>query len=75
METYNVGNGHLGLVVDDLEAEYERLRAAGASFRHPGPVEVDGGDWKGTKALYMRDPDGITIELMESPPPFSLRFA
>ena len=66
-ETYNVGNAHLCLVVDDLDAEFERLHGR-AVFRHPEPVEIPWGPYKGGKACYLRDPDGISIELLESPP-------
>jgi catechol 2,3-dioxygenase-like lactoylglutathione lyase family enzyme len=68
LENFNVGNAHLGLAVDDLQAEYERLAAAGATFTYHEPVEIPSGPWQGVKAIYMRDPDGITIELLERPP-------
>ncbi len=67
METYNVGNAHLCFVVDDLAAEFERLRGR-AQFRDPEPVEIPWGPYKGGKACYLRDPDGISIELMYHPP-------
>ncbi len=68
LENYHVGNGHLALVVDDLDAQFERLSREGVRFTHHEPVEAHDEPWRGTKAIYMRDPDGITIELMESPP-------
>jgi catechol 2,3-dioxygenase-like lactoylglutathione lyase family enzyme len=74
LENYNVGNGHLGLIVDDLDAEYHRLSEAGAKFASHEPVEIRAGSWQGSKVIYMRDPDGITIELMESPPGPESRF-
>jgi catechol 2,3-dioxygenase-like lactoylglutathione lyase family enzyme len=74
LETFHVGNGHLGLVVDDLDAEYRRLAAAGVRFASSEPVEVPAGLFKGCKAIYMRDPDGITVELMDSLPPADVRF-
>jgi catechol 2,3-dioxygenase-like lactoylglutathione lyase family enzyme len=64
METYNAGNAHLCLVVDDLVAEYERLRG-NVEFRHPEPVEIPWGPYAGGKAGYLRDPDGISIQLMQ----------
>jgi catechol 2,3-dioxygenase-like lactoylglutathione lyase family enzyme len=67
METYNAGNGHLCLVVDDLDADFERLRGR-VEFRDPDPVEIPWGPYKGGKACYLRDPDGISIELMQLPP-------
>jgi catechol 2,3-dioxygenase-like lactoylglutathione lyase family enzyme len=63
METLNTGIAHLCLVVDDLDAEFTRLREIGAVFRSAAPVErADGG-----RAAYLRDPDGISIELQEPP--------
>jgi catechol 2,3-dioxygenase-like lactoylglutathione lyase family enzyme len=67
MESYNVGNAHLCLVVDDLDADFERLKGR-AAFRDPEPVEIPWGPYKGGKACYLRDPDGISIELMQLPP-------
>jgi catechol 2,3-dioxygenase-like lactoylglutathione lyase family enzyme len=66
METYNVGNAHLCLVVDDLDADFERLRDR-VEFRDPEPVEIPWGPYTGGKACYLRDPDGISIELMQLP--------
>jgi catechol 2,3-dioxygenase-like lactoylglutathione lyase family enzyme len=67
METYNVGNAHLCLVVDDLAADFERLQDH-VEFRDPAPVEIPWGPYTGGKACYLRDPDGISIELMQLPP-------
>jgi catechol 2,3-dioxygenase-like lactoylglutathione lyase family enzyme len=67
MESYNVGNGHLCLIVDDLAAEFERLRGR-AEFRDPEPVEIPWGHYAGGRSCYLRDPDGISIELVQYPP-------
>lgn len=67
METFNVGNGHLCLVVDDLAAEFERLRGR-AEFRNPEPVDIPWGHFAGGRSCYLRDPDGISIELVQYPP-------
>jgi catechol 2,3-dioxygenase-like lactoylglutathione lyase family enzyme len=67
METYNVGNAHLGLRTDDIHREYDRLRDL-VAFRHDAPVEIPSGPAKGGYAIYMRDPDGITIEIVQAPP-------
>lgn len=67
METYNVGNTHLGLATDDIWAEFERLREHFV-FRNPEPVRIPVGPAQGGWAVYMRDPDGITIELVQPPP-------
>ena len=68
METSNPGNVHVCLIVEDLDAEFARLSSAGVTFRSTAPVYAPRGAWKGSKAAYLRDPDGITIELVELPP-------
>ena len=67
METYNAGNAHLCLVVDGLDADFERLRSR-VAFRDLEPVEIPWGPYMGGKACYLRDPDGISIQLMQQPP-------
>jgi catechol 2,3-dioxygenase-like lactoylglutathione lyase family enzyme len=67
LETNNVGNAHLCLESEDLSADYERLRDLGVEFRNPHPVEIMFGPYKGGKAVYIRDPDGITVELLQPP--------
>ena len=68
MESYNAGNAHLCLATEDIEADFERLRPTAAEFRHPVPVDIPWGPYTGGKAIYLRDPDGISIELIELPP-------
>ena len=53
------GITHLCLDVTDINAEYERLVAAGMTFHCP-PQDL-GGSW----ATYGRDPDGNVVELQE----------
>jgi catechol 2,3-dioxygenase-like lactoylglutathione lyase family enzyme len=66
LEPVNVGTAHLCFVVPDLEAAYERLVAAGVEFFSP-PVEVDTGINTGGRGVYLRDPDGIVLELFQPP--------
>lgn len=67
MESYNVGNAHLCLITEDIDADFARMRAAGYDdFRTPLPVEIPWGPNKGRRVCYLRDPDGISIELMEA---------
>lgn len=69
MESYNAGNAHLCLVTGDMAADFERLRAAGYdTFRADAPIEIPWGPYRGGRACYLRDPDGISIELLEEPP-------
>lgn len=67
METYNVGNAHLCLTTDDIHGDAERLRGV-ALLRSEQAVEIPWGPFRGGFALYLRDPDGITIELLQHPP-------
>jgi catechol 2,3-dioxygenase-like lactoylglutathione lyase family enzyme len=66
LEPRLVGPTHVCLIVDDLPALYERLQAAGVDTFTP-PVEVDHGINEGGFALYLRDPDGIILELFQPP--------
>jgi catechol 2,3-dioxygenase-like lactoylglutathione lyase family enzyme len=63
----NVGASHLCFLVDDLPAYYEWLRAHGVDTFVSPPVEVDTGVNRGGYALYLTDPDGITVELFQPP--------
>jgi catechol 2,3-dioxygenase-like lactoylglutathione lyase family enzyme len=53
------GITHIALDVRDIDAEYERLSAAGMHFHCP-PLDLGL-----AKATYGRDPDGNVIELQE----------
>lgn len=69
MESYNAGNAHLCLVTEDMAVDFARLRAAGYdTFRSEAPVDIPWGPYRGGRACYVRDPDGISIELLEEPP-------
>jgi catechol 2,3-dioxygenase-like lactoylglutathione lyase family enzyme len=65
-ETSNLGNGHLCLLVDDLHAEFERLSAI-VEFRSESPVEITAGANQGGWGVYFRDPDGITVQMLQPP--------
>jgi catechol 2,3-dioxygenase-like lactoylglutathione lyase family enzyme len=67
VEPKNVGSAHLCLITDDLQALYERLREAGIEDFVSPPVEVDTGINTGGLALYVRDPDGIPVEMFQPP--------
>jgi catechol 2,3-dioxygenase-like lactoylglutathione lyase family enzyme len=62
-----VGCAHVCLIVADLDATYRRLRSAGIDSFFTPPVEVDTGVNAGGSALYLRDPDGIIVELFQPP--------
>lgn len=64
-EPNHAGSAHLCFTTEDLDAEYQRLAGLGLRFRSPGPVTVVGGPNDGGKALYLEDPDGNPVEVVE----------
>jgi catechol 2,3-dioxygenase-like lactoylglutathione lyase family enzyme len=59
------GYTHICLWVSDIDAEHERLQAAGMRFHcapHPAPDPPGRG---AVRSVYGRDPDGNVIELLE----------
>lgn len=55
------GYTHFCIDVTDIDAEYERLKAAGVKFNCP-PPDFEGGP---IRATYGRDPDGNLIEIQQ----------
>jgi catechol 2,3-dioxygenase-like lactoylglutathione lyase family enzyme len=66
VEPRNVGITHVCFVVDDIHEACERARGAGAEF-YSEPIEIDTGANAGGYGVYLRDPDGITLELFQAP--------
>jgi catechol 2,3-dioxygenase-like lactoylglutathione lyase family enzyme len=64
--TAPVGSSHICLRVDDVAATLARAEAAGGR-RVTDPVQIDSGINDGGAAVYLRDPDGYTIELFQPP--------
>jgi lactoylglutathione lyase len=64
--TAPVGSSHICLRVDDVAAALQRAEAAGGR-RVTDPVGIDSGINDGGAAVYLRDPDGYTIELFQPP--------
>lgn len=58
------GNAHLCFIVDDIQEIYQRLGQAGIEFISE-PLAVAAGPNLGRQAVYLRDPDGIVIQLMQ----------
>lgn len=58
-ETEPIGLRHFALRVDGLEEEIERLKSEGIEV---GPVMED---WTGVRFCFIKDFDGLTIELHE----------
>jgi catechol 2,3-dioxygenase-like lactoylglutathione lyase family enzyme len=57
----DVGPNHVALQVEDIDALYEKLKAAGIRFHAPPTLSGDGG----AKVTYCRDPEGIILELVQ----------
>ena len=65
MANGNIGNGHIAFHVDELDPLYEQLTAAGIRSVSP-PVSPTIGPNKGGRAVYMIDPDGFRVELIQT---------
>ncbi len=65
-ETYNPGVAHLALVSEDLDAVYERVIEFGGRPISP-PVTIEEGVNRGGRAMYVRDPEGFTLEFVQPP--------
>lgn len=66
----NPGSSHVAYVVDDLRALYRRLKTQDLVELEfiSEPVFLDEGPNRGGWALYLRDPNGIILELFEKAP-------
>ena len=60
----DVGSVHVALLVDDLEPILQGISASG--WKAAGqPQTLKSGPNAGKRVVYMRDPDGTTIEFMQ----------
>ena len=63
----DVGHAHVALLVDDLDAILEKIQASG--WKAAGkPQTLKTGPNAGKRVVYVRDPDGTTIEFMQRAP-------
>ncbi len=60
------GSCHLSLLVEDMASVHRRLKKAGVHFVG-APVMVEAGPNRGGWGVYLRDPNGILIELFQPP--------
>ena len=63
-ERNTLGVGHLAFVVDDVFEAAARLRAHGAELVNE-PVRITAGINAGGWSVYIRDPDGVNLELVQ----------
>ena len=65
--TANPGTGHVCFIVEDVDAIHARAAAAGHGAVNP-PVTPTAGRWIGGRSVYLLDPDGIRVELVQLGP-------
>ena len=63
----DAGSAHVCFITDDLDAEVDRLQAAGVTFRSL-PVVTTSGPNKGGRGIYVEDPDGNAVEVVQVAP-------
>ncbi len=62
----DLGSVHVALTVDDLDAVLNAIAASG--WKAAGqPQTLQSGPNAGRRVVYVRDPDGTTIEFMQPP--------
>jgi catechol 2,3-dioxygenase-like lactoylglutathione lyase family enzyme len=66
LQPNSAGVAHVGLEVEDIEDTINTLATMGATPQGK-LIEVDSGPFTGCRAIYMRDPNGVIIELEEIP--------
>lgn len=59
------GSGHLCLYVSNLDDMYKKLQKDGVKFKSNAPVSITAGRNEGAKVVYMMDPDGYIVELLQ----------
>jgi catechol 2,3-dioxygenase-like lactoylglutathione lyase family enzyme len=64
----SIGASHLGVIVDDLDAWYEKLTAKGVRFVNPPAIRPKAVYPLASKGCYLQDPDGNWLEFLERPP-------
>jgi catechol 2,3-dioxygenase-like lactoylglutathione lyase family enzyme len=64
--TNRPGNGHLCFEIDDVRVACAELRRRGVTLISE-PAEITAGAHAGGMAVYLRDPDGFTVELYQGP--------
>jgi glyoxylase I family protein len=68
-ESRDPATAHVAFAIDDLEAVKEKISNAGGTVISRRPLTIDdpGGHFEGATVLYIRDPDGMILELVQRP--------
>lgn len=64
LANWDAGSAHLALNIADLASFYERTRDELPYLS--APQQVEGGPWAGGLVVYLRDPDGNSVELVDA---------
>jgi catechol 2,3-dioxygenase-like lactoylglutathione lyase family enzyme len=65
--TCDPGAAHFCFEVSDIDGLVARCYTAGIATRSAGPVRIVQGDYVDWRCVYLSDPDGFTVELVERP--------
>lgn len=63
----DVGSVHIGIYVEDMDAALARVAESGW-MPVAEPQTVEGGERNGMRLIYVRGPDGVTIEFLQNAP-------
>ena len=68
-DSRDAGTGHIAFTVDDLDRVRRRIAAAGGRVISHQPITITDprGLFDGATCLYLRDPDGMILELVQRP--------
>jgi catechol 2,3-dioxygenase-like lactoylglutathione lyase family enzyme len=67
VDTMCAGASHFGLRVSDIHATLARLAEGGFEPRNPPAQITEAGAWQGCTIVYVYDPDGHAVELVQRP--------
>jgi catechol 2,3-dioxygenase-like lactoylglutathione lyase family enzyme len=62
----DVGAAHICFVVDDIAEAYQRFTSLGVPS-YSAPEFIHEGDFAGAAFVYLLDPDGLPVELIQLP--------
>jgi len=62
------GAGHICFFVEGIDEVYARLTSMGYRARAKGITDITEGPNQGARSLYMLDPDGYRVELLQKRP-------